>query len=195
MLAIFELVVTCATGFRLSLRFPHDYVQVYSGLLMAGDVALLGLLAIGAGFFRGLAGECRHSLVATITIPFLLLASVGPVSDFIHQGARLFAGSLLREGLGRQARAHGLRVTQSGPVQLPFLTFASDVAAGTFDRANVFTGEAARRGVWLHPWHNWFLSTAHTDADIQLTLERTDAAFAAVRARFGPDAGLDGMAT
>src|SRR5262249_12924803 len=101
-------------------------------------------------------------------------------------------GARLREGLGRQARAHGLQITQTGPVQLPFVTFTSDVAAGTFDRANVFAGEAARRGVWLHPWHSWFLSAAHTDADIELALERTDAAFGAVRARFGRDAALDG---
>jgi glutamate-1-semialdehyde 2,1-aminomutase len=97
------------------------------------------------------------------------------------------AGTLLREGLAQQARARGLRITQSGPVQLPFMTFATDVAAGTFDRANVFTSEAAWRGVWLHPWHNWFLSAAHTDADVRLALERTDAAFDAVRARFGSD--------
>jgi glutamate-1-semialdehyde 2,1-aminomutase len=101
----------------------------------------------------------------------------------------LRAGMRLREGLGRQARAHGFRITQSGPVQLPFMTFAEDVAAGTFDRANVFTGEAARLGVWLHPWHNWFLSAAHTDADVDFTLDRTDAAFGAVRARFGADGG------
>src|SRR5262245_6566417 len=98
------------------------------------------------------------------------------------------AGALLRAGLERQARAHGLRIRQTGPVQLPFLTFAQDGAAGTFDRANVFTGEAARRGVYLHPWHNWFLSAAHTPDDVRAALERTDEAFAAVRARFGPDA-------
>jgi glutamate-1-semialdehyde 2,1-aminomutase len=98
------------------------------------------------------------------------------------------AGTRLRDGLARQARVHGLRITQSGPVQMPFLTFAGDVAAGTFDHADVFTGEAARRGVWLHPWHNWFLSAAHRDSDVDLALERTDEAFAAVRARFGPDA-------
>ena len=44
--------------------------------------------------------------------------------------------------------------------------------------------------MWLHPWHNWFLSAAHTDADVRLALERTDAAFEAVRARFGPDPAL-----
>jgi glutamate-1-semialdehyde 2,1-aminomutase len=98
------------------------------------------------------------------------------------------AGARLREGLAAQARAHGLAITQSGPVQMPFLSFAADVAAGTFDRANVFTGEAARRGVWLHPWHNWFLSAAHSDDDVRQALERTDEAFAAVRARFGDEA-------
>jgi glutamate-1-semialdehyde 2,1-aminomutase len=104
------------------------------------------------------------------------------------------AGTRLRDGLGRQARAHGLRIVQSGPVQLPFLTFAADTAAGTFDRANVFTGEAARLGVWLHPWHNWFLSAAHTDDDVDLALDRTDAAFAAVRARLGSDAAAGSAA-
>jgi glutamate-1-semialdehyde 2,1-aminomutase len=96
-------------------------------------------------------------------------------------------GTLLREGLGRQARAHGLWIKQTGPVQIPFMTFARDVDAGTFERANAFTGEAARRGVWLHPWHNWFLSAAHSEADVKQALEGTDAAFAAVRAQFGRD--------
>ena len=92
------------------------------------------------------------------------------------------AGTRLREGLARQARDHGLAITQSGPVQMPFLTFAGD---REFERANVFTGEAARRGVFLHPWHNWFLSAAHTDTDVDWALSRTADAFAAVRARFG----------
>jgi glutamate-1-semialdehyde 2,1-aminomutase len=41
---------------------------------------------------------------------------------------------------------------------------------------------------------NWFLSAAHADADVDLALERTDAAFAAVRSRFGPEAAADGKA-
>jgi glutamate-1-semialdehyde 2,1-aminomutase len=116
------------------------------------------------------------------------LATLGALEDERAIPAMERAGGLLRDGLARQARAHGLRITQTGPVQIPFLTFPGDVAAGTFDRANVFTGEAARRGVYLHPWHNWFLSAAHTEDDVRLALERTDDAFAAVRARFGPDA-------
>jgi glutamate-1-semialdehyde 2,1-aminomutase len=97
------------------------------------------------------------------------------------------AGARLREGLSRQARAHGLAITQSGPVQMPFLTFAGDQREASLARADVFTGEAARHGVYLHPWHNWFMSAAHTPAEIDAALERTDLAFAAVRARFGAD--------
>jgi glutamate-1-semialdehyde 2,1-aminomutase len=116
------------------------------------------------------------------------LATLQALEDEDGLGAMARAGAVLRDGLERQARAHGLAIRQTGPVQLPFLTFAGDVRAGTFDRANVFTGEGARRGVYLHPWHNWFLGAAHTLDDVGRALERTDEAFAAVRARFGADA-------
>ena len=88
------------------------------------------------------------------------------------------AGSLLRKGLAAQAESLGLRIKQTGPVQMPFLSFEDDAR---FEKANLFTSEAAKRGVYLHPWHNWFLSAAHTDEDIRAALERTDEAFTAVK--------------
>jgi glutamate-1-semialdehyde 2,1-aminomutase len=41
------------------------------------------------------------------------------------------------------------------------------------------------RGVYLHPKHNMFLSTAHTEADIDEALEATRVAFEVVATRFG----------
>lgn len=87
-------------------------------------------------------------------------------------------GHMLREGLDAQARSHGLRIRQTGPVQIPFLTFVSDQH---FERSFTFSSEAAKRGVYLHPWHNWFLSAAHTEEDVAATLEITDIAFQVVR--------------
>jgi glutamate-1-semialdehyde 2,1-aminomutase len=92
------------------------------------------------------------------------------------------AGRRLRHGLATQAASHGLRVNQTGPVQLPFLSFGDDPER---EKANTWTTECVRGGVILHPWHNWFLSTAHTDDDIDAALAVTDAAFGVVRARFG----------
>jgi glutamate-1-semialdehyde 2,1-aminomutase len=86
------------------------------------------------------------------------------------------AGQRLRDGLAAQSAAHGFVTTQTGPVQMPLLRFVDDDAASTM--ARTWTNEAVKRGVYLHPVHNWFLSAAHTSDDIDLALERTDDAFA-----------------
>ena len=88
-------------------------------------------------------------------------------------------GQRLRDGLARQAAAHGVRVNQTGPVQMPLMTFVDDV---NFELAGTWSDVAAQRGAYFHPWHNWFLSGAHTDADIDEALGATDEAFAEVAA-------------
>ena len=83
-------------------------------------------------------------------------------------------GQQLRDGLYEQAQRHGHGIIQSGPPQMPTLMFENDPRAET---GIAFCGLAAKEGVYLHPWHNMFLSTAHTEDDIQRTLEATDEAF------------------
>ena len=41
--------------------------------------------------------------------------------------------------------------------------------------------------MFLHPTHNWFLSTAHDDESIDRVLDATDEAFRAIRERDGAD--------
>lgn len=91
-------------------------------------------------------------------------------------------GQRLRDGIAAQAASHGMPVRQTGPAALPLILFEDDPA---FEKGAAFTVEALRRGVYLHPRHNMFLSLAHTEADIDQALEATDAAFAAVSRRFG----------
>ncbi len=86
------------------------------------------------------------------------------------------SGQRLRDGLAAQSAAHGFATTQTGPVQMPLLQFVDDDARSTM--ARTWTNEAVKRGVYLHPVHNWFLSAAHTADDIDRALERTDDAFA-----------------
>jgi glutamate-1-semialdehyde 2,1-aminomutase len=94
------------------------------------------------------------------------------------------SGERFQDGLAAQASAHGLVVTVSGPPQIPFLSFAGD---SDFSRAEEWAGECVRNGVYVHPWHNWFLNTAHDAATIDDALARTDAAFATLRQRHGAD--------
>lgn len=87
------------------------------------------------------------------------------------------AGRRLRAGLAAQAATHGLDVTLSGPVEMPFMTFAGDA---DFARASLWAVTAIDHGVFAHPFHNWFLSAALTDELVDRALAGTDHAFAAV---------------
>ena len=50
---------------------------------------------------------------------------------------------------------------------------------------NFFHSEGGKRGVYMHPWHNMFISGAHTAEIIDETLTRTEGAFVALKKKFG----------
>ncbi|HEU0101890.1 MAG TPA: aminotransferase class III-fold pyridoxal phosphate-dependent enzyme [Mycobacteriales bacterium] len=139
---------------------------------------------LGSGRFR----EGAEQIFVTGSFWFSAVAMAAAVatlhelreSDGVARMVR--AGQRLRDGLTAQAGAHGVVVQQTGPVQMPLMSFADDP---DWARAGLFADEAVRRGVYLHPWHNWFTSAAHTDEDIDRALLVTDDAFAAVRRQLG----------
>jgi glutamate-1-semialdehyde 2,1-aminomutase len=88
-------------------------------------------------------------------------------------------GQRFRDGIAAQALKAGVGVRQSGPPQMPTILFDGDV---NYARGDRFCLEALKRGVYLHPRHNMFFSTAHTAADVDFALEATEAAFEAVAA-------------
>jgi glutamate-1-semialdehyde 2,1-aminomutase len=89
-------------------------------------------------------------------------------------------GQRLREGLQRQAAAYGFSLRQTGPVQMPQILFNDDPDMRV---GYAWTGECVSRGVYLHPYHNMFLSAAHGDEELARTFEVTDLAFASVKQR------------
>ena len=91
-------------------------------------------------------------------------------------------GTKLQEGIERQAAEAGVRISMTGPPVMPNLRFPDD---GDLAKGKVFCGTVADHGVIIHPRHNWFLSAAHTDHDIERALDATWAGFQAVRAQFG----------
>ncbi len=86
-------------------------------------------------------------------------------------------GEALRVGLDEQSKRWGIGICQSGPPQMPFLTFNGDVDLAM---ANAFAAATIRKGVFLHPRHNWFVSAAMTEDDVSRALEATEAGFRAV---------------
>ena len=87
-------------------------------------------------------------------------------------------GARFRTGLHAAAARHGFAASLSGHDSMPNWNFADDRNSYL---AQAFAREAMRRGVFLHPHHNWFLCAAHTEADIDHAVSVADASLAAMK--------------
>jgi glutamate-1-semialdehyde 2,1-aminomutase len=88
-------------------------------------------------------------------------------------------GNRLRDEFDQLAQEVGVPIRQTGPVQMPNLAFPGDVE---FAKAATFSAAMFNRGVIVHPRHNWFLSAAHTDDDVDRFLEAAQDGLEAVLA-------------
>lgn len=90
------------------------------------------------------------------------------------------SGQMFRDGLQQQAAAYGFTLKQTGPVTMPQILFEDD---HDFRLGYGWVTECLKRGVYLHPYHNLFMSAAHGESEIKETLAATDLAFEAVKKR------------
>lgn len=110
------------------------------------------------------------------------LATIGELEARSGIARMMELGIKLGEGLRERARACGLEVNVTGPPSLPNMTFTGE---RNFRRMQRFCAEACRRGIFFHPHHNWFLCTAHTQADISKALDVASECFDLVRRELG----------
>lgn len=89
-------------------------------------------------------------------------------------------GLRLRKGLAERATAAGFGLRQTGPVQMPLFLFDEDPDLRI---GFAWCSEMLKRGIYVHPWHNMFLSAAMIEADIDAALDAAADAFKALKAR------------
>jgi len=93
-------------------------------------------------------------------------------TDYLERIIRL--GEMLRVGLDARAAARGFKLRQTGPAQMPLILFDNDpdMRLGYF-----WSARMVAHGVYVHPWHNMFLSAAMTDANIEFALDAAEQSF------------------
>jgi glutamate-1-semialdehyde 2,1-aminomutase len=176
-------------GWRLDLRGSWEPYGVRPDLTAWSKAMANGFpiaAVTGAAALRGAAQTLYStgSFWFSATAMAAAKATIKLLRDIDGPGLIHRAGTRLREGLAAQASSHGFVINQTGPVQVPWLSFEGDA---TLEKGIHWAGACLKEGVYLHAWHNWFLSAAHTDADIDRALQGTDAAFAALKAKFGSE--------
>ncbi|USQ98256.1 aminotransferase class III-fold pyridoxal phosphate-dependent enzyme [Caulobacter sp. RL271] len=98
-------------------------------------------------------------------------------TDYLERTIAL--GERLRTGLDEVAGRHGFGLRQTGPAQLPLIMIDDDPTGA---KGYFWNNALLKRGVYFHPWHNMFMTTAMTDADIDHTVEAADDAFKLLKA-------------
>ncbi len=77
-------------------------------------------------------------------------------------------GLRLQSGISAVAKAAGVDVRWSGPPSMPYLSIRDDPNLYLIQE---FAAKSLDRGVFFHPHHNWFLSQAHKEKEIDLAIE------------------------
>ncbi|MCB8883802.1 aminotransferase class III-fold pyridoxal phosphate-dependent enzyme [Acidisoma cellulosilytica] len=166
-------------GFRLTLAGSWDLVDVQPDL-SAWSKAIANGHALAAVTGNDEFRDAASQLFVTGSfwcgsVPMAAALATLDELERIDGPAQMHAmGTRLREGLAAQAAAAGIGIRQSGPPQMPTLMFEDDPDCA---KGFLFCQEALKRGVYLHPRHNMFLSAAHTAADIDEALAVTREAF------------------
>ncbi|CAN5385768.1 aminotransferase class III-fold pyridoxal phosphate-dependent enzyme [soil metagenome] len=174
------------TGFRMSFGGSWEQYGVRPDLSSWSKAIGNGYpiaAVLGAEALREAAG----SFFVTGTFWFSAVPMVAALAtiDLLEEldgVTQMFArGDQFATGLRQQAASHSLPVNITGPVTMPYLSFAGET---DHQFTLAWTAECAARGVFIHPKHNGFMSTALTEADIDTVLVATDAAFGEVAKQF-----------
>ena len=183
MLFIMDDIRCC---YRLQFEGSHEFLGAKPDMVTIGKGMANGYpisVAYGAARLKEAACQVYFSgthfyngvpMAAALTT--LEIIRTEGIIDYINN-----IGGMLRRGMVEQAESHSLTVSWSGPPAIPFMTFKTGGAAAS----TLFATSAARRGIFLHPHHNWFICAGHTEADIKQTLEVTDECFKLVAEKFG----------
>jgi glutamate-1-semialdehyde aminotransferase len=81
--------------------------------------------------------------------------------------------------LGEIVDRSGVPVTKSGIPPMPFLTF-DHVDEHYKERRTEFYTQCIRRGLFVQPYHHWYICYRHTEADLDRALEVVEESLAFV---------------
>ena len=79
-------------------------------------------------------------------------------------------GTWFLKHLEKAVKASGMPITVNGIPPMPFLSFEK-VDAFYKERRELFYTETIRRGLFIQPYHHWYISARHTKEDLEKAIK------------------------
>ena len=170
-------------GFRLHLGGSHEYFGFKPDL-----VCFCKAIANGYAISALVGTEALKNAAAKVFYTGSYWFSSAPMAAALaclEEMKRIDAPRLIMEkgrklcdGMVDIAKSHGYTLKVTGAPSMPYLRLTDDDSLMLHQD---LCAECTRRGAFFTSHHNWFLSTAHTDEDIQQTWDIMDDAFKALK--------------
>jgi glutamate-1-semialdehyde 2,1-aminomutase len=172
-------------GFRLDMRGSHEYFGFKRALVCFCK-------AIGNGYpisaLVGTAALKNEAAKIFYTGSYWFQAAPMAAALACLQELKRIDGPKMMRAIGRKlldglvdvATSHGFTLTVTGAASMPYLRITDDENLVLHQE---WCAECTKRGAYFTSHHNWFMSTAHTDADLARTMDIAADAFAAIKRR------------
>jgi glutamate-1-semialdehyde-2,1-aminomutase len=173
-------------GFRVAMAGAEEYYRVFPDIACFSKAVANGYpLSVVLGK-REIMLPSEKTRISATFFPntFPMVAALATIKELENRNGIQFMweqGTKMVEGLERLICDFGIEAKISGMPVVPMLHFTYKDDKKNEQARNIFFGEVIERGVFLHPSHHWFLSLAHTDRDIEDSLNAADYGFKKLR--------------
>ena len=173
------------TGFRLAKGGAQEYFGVTPDLAVFGKAMANGYpIGMVAGRDEVMMAAMKAYISSTFFFNSFPMEAALACLDEIEKREVIphiwKQGEKLKQGLQEIVARYEIPAEVSGPGPMPFLTFVPDTKKKHAERRKLFYTETTAHGVFVHPFHHWYIFYTHSDDDIQQTLSVMDKAMETV---------------
>ncbi|MCL4377091.1 MAG: aspartate aminotransferase family protein [Actinobacteria bacterium] len=173
-------------GFRVALGGSQEYFNVIP------DMACFSK-AMGNGYpISAVVGKkeimlpSQKTRISATFFPntFPMVAALATIKEIEDRKGIEFMwkqGKKIANGLEKLINDFNIEAKMIGLPVIPMLKFTYNNPDLNNKCKEIFFGEMIERGIFLHPSHHWFLSLAHTDEDVDDTLNAAEFSFSKLK--------------
>lgn len=164
------------SGFRIALGGAQEYFGVIPDIACVSKAMANGFpisAVVGKRSIMECAAKTRFSATFLVN-SFPMVAAIETLRELKEKDGVAYmwrVGSKLVRGLQSVAEEQGVDVQVTGVPPIPMLKFTDKDERRREVLTRTFFAETTRNGVLFHPGHCWFLSLAHTDEDVEKSLD------------------------